>query len=51
MVAETEARSFDGGEFRRIGERFEHEKILAQGGANIGMGRKKEGLEGALAKR
>jgi hypothetical protein len=32
MVAETKARSLDDGKFRRWGQRFKHEKILAQGG-------------------
>jgi hypothetical protein len=51
MVAETEARRFDDGKFRGSGERFEHKKILAQGESNILRARKKEGLEGELAKR
>jgi len=51
MVAETEAWSFDDGKFRGVGERFEHDEILAQGGENFGMGRRKEDLEGVLAKR
>jgi hypothetical protein len=51
MVAETEAKSFDDGKFRRRAQRWKHEKILAQGGANLGMAREKEGVEGEVAKR
>jgi hypothetical protein len=51
MVAKTEARGFDDGKFRRRAQRLEHEKILAQGGANFGMDREKEGVEGEVAKR
>jgi hypothetical protein len=51
MVAKTEARSFDDGKFRRRAQRWKHEKILAQGGANFGMDREKEGVEGEVAKR
>jgi hypothetical protein len=51
MVAETEARSFDCRKIRGSGERFEHEKILPQGGGNFGRWRRKEDLEGVLAKR
>jgi hypothetical protein len=51
MVAETEARSFDDGKFRRRSQRLEHDEILAQGGANFGMDREKEGVEAELAKR
>jgi len=40
MVTETKTRSFDGGEFRGSGERFKHEKILAQRGADFGMRRR-----------
>ena len=51
MVAETETRGFDDGKFRGSGKRFEHDEILAQGGGNFGVGRRKEDLEGVLAKR
>jgi hypothetical protein len=51
MVAEAKTLGFNERKFRGSGERFEHKKILAHGGANIGMGRRKEGLEGELAKR
>ena len=51
MVAETEARSFDDGKFRGRAQRLEHDEILAQGGANFGMERRKEGVEGEVAKR
>jgi hypothetical protein len=51
MVAETEARRFDDGKFRGSCERLEHGLILAQSGANFGMGSRKEDLEGVLAKR
>ena len=51
VVAEAEARSFDHGKFLGRGERFKHEKILAQSGAHFGMRKGKEGLEGECAKR
>jgi hypothetical protein len=51
MVAETEARSFDDGKYRRRAERFKHDEILAQGESNIGMEREKVGVEGGIAKR
>jgi len=40
MVAEAKARSFNKRKFRGIGERVEHEKILAQRGTDFGMRRK-----------
>jgi hypothetical protein len=51
VVTETEARGFDDGKFRRRAQRLEHDEILAQGEANFGMDREKEGVEGEVAKR
>ena len=51
MVAETEARRFDDGEFPGLRQRLKHQKILAQGRANVAMVRRKADLEGKLAKR
>ena len=51
MVAETKARSFDYGEILGAWQRLKHQKILAQGRANVGMVRRKADLEGELAKR
>jgi hypothetical protein len=51
MVAETQTRSFDDGKFLGARQRFKHGEILAQARRNIGMERKKEGLEGGVAKR
>jgi hypothetical protein len=45
MVAETKTRSFNDGKLRGTVERFQHDKILAQGGRNPGMGKRKQGLE------
>jgi hypothetical protein len=51
MVAETQTRSFDDGKFLGARQRFKHGEILAQAGLNFGMERKKEGVEGGVAKR
>ena len=51
MVAETEARRFDDGKFPGLRQRQKHQKILAQGRANVAMVRRKADLEGKLAKR
>jgi hypothetical protein len=51
MVAETEAESFNDGQFRRRAQRSEHNEILAQGGAIVGTECEKEGVEGEVAKR
>ena len=50
VVAETEARRLDDGEFLGAWQRLEHQKILAQGGANVGMAGRKTDLEGESAK-
>ena len=51
MGAETKTRSLDDGKFLGLRQRPEHQKILAQGRANVGMVRRKTDLEGELAKR
>jgi len=51
VTAETKARSFDDGEILGAWQRLKHQKILAQGRANVGMVRRKADLEGELAKR
>jgi hypothetical protein len=51
MVAETKARSFDDGKFRRRAERFKHDEILTQGELDFGMEKEKERVEGEVAKR
>jgi hypothetical protein len=51
VTAETKARSFDYGEILGAWQRLKHQKILAQGRANVGMVRRKADLEGELAKR
>jgi hypothetical protein len=51
MLAKTEARSFDCRKCRGRCERFKHDGILAQGGANFGRERWKEEMVGEVAKR